>query len=309
MPTRHRRVLLAVLSTASALAMLGSATAPAQAAALPIGDLNTALWNNAVSPHAVAGANDWNCRPTAAHPNPVVLLHGTFSNLGQNFVAMSPMLKNAGYCVFATNFGMTWMSADRVGGLGSEITSGNRVAAFIDKVLATTGAQKVDVVGHSQGGAIGINYIKLHGGANKVAHWVGWGHSANGTTLSGIQSGAASFGILGLANTTFAMLGAQGLVDQQVGSAYSKQLWATPGLPTGPKYLTVQTTKDAVVTPYRTQSLPGATNKVIQDFCPASKVGHIGFFLDKPTLNLTMNFLTDGPADYRPSCEGQGLEL
>lgn len=306
MNLRTRRLALAGVSTTSTLALTAALAGPAQAAALPIGTLGTAVYNAAFSPNAVAGANDWSCKPTAEHPNPVVLLPGTFANIGEDFVALSPMLKNAGYCVFATNFGMTWLSAGRVGGLDSEITSGDQVATFINKVLATTGAQKVDIVGHSQGGAIGMNYIKLHGGANKVARWIGWGHSSNGTTLSGLRTGAAALGILGIVNVGLAALSAQSLVDQQVGSAYSKKLWATPGLPSGPKYLTIQTTKDAVVTPYSSQSLPGATNTVIQSFCPSSTVGHIGLFLDKPTLNLTMNFLAGGPATYRPTCDGQG---
>src|SRR6476620_10920541 len=47
------------------------------------------------------GANQWACRPSAAHPYPVVLLHGLGSNMGENFGTLSPLLKNNGYCVFA----------------------------------------------------------------------------------------------------------------------------------------------------------------------------------------------------------------
>ncbi len=51
-------------------------------------------------------------------PDPVVLVHATGVNLGANWAALSPMLANEGYCVFAFNYGMTWLSAGRIGGLG-----------------------------------------------------------------------------------------------------------------------------------------------------------------------------------------------
>ncbi|WP_446664733.1 esterase/lipase family protein [Flexivirga sp. B27] len=306
----NRTAALSLACAGTAAALFATAAAPAAHAesTLPIGNLGDAAAGYLFHPNSSPGMNDWDCKPSAAHPDPVVLLSGTFANIGSNFVALAPMLKNAGYCVYGTNFGMTWLSAGRVGGLDTETASGNQVSAFIDKVLASTGAQKVDIVGHSQGGSMGINYVKLHDGGNKVGTYVGWGQSANGTTLSGIQTLGKSLGVLGIVNLGFEVFGAPGLRDQQVDSDYTKRTTAIP-LPQGPKYVTIQTKYDHVVTPYTTQSLPGAQNIVVQDLCPTDNVGHVGFFLDSPTLQLTMNALGGGPADFKPSCTGFGPAL
>ncbi|MGY2062511.1 esterase/lipase family protein, partial [Nocardia gipuzkoensis] len=54
---------------------------------------------------APPGTNDWGCRPTRAHPEPIVLVHGTWVNAYETFAYLSGPLKNAGYCVFTLNYG------------------------------------------------------------------------------------------------------------------------------------------------------------------------------------------------------------
>src|SRR3954471_18164218 len=123
------------------------------------------------------GANDFSCRPTAAHPSPVVLVHGTFEGAFDNWVTFSPKLKGAGYCVFALEYG------DR--GTGDIAVSAGQLKRFVDAVLAATGARKVSLVGHSQGGMMPRYYIKFLGGATVVDDLVGLAPSNHGTTNPG----------------------------------------------------------------------------------------------------------------------------
>ena len=106
---------LATVCTLAAGTARADTTAPDTS--YPVGGVATALGNYAFSPDQVAGANNWHCKPSAAHPRPVVLVHGTFFNLDANWVALSPTPANEGYRVFAFNYGMhPLLSAGRVGG-------------------------------------------------------------------------------------------------------------------------------------------------------------------------------------------------
>jgi triacylglycerol esterase/lipase EstA (alpha/beta hydrolase family) len=90
------------------------------------------------------GTNDWNCKRSAARPLPVVLVHGTFGDAVFNWPYIAPALVRGGYCVYALDYGNR--------GTGPIEQSADRLRVFVDKVLAATGAPKVDLVGHSQGG-------------------------------------------------------------------------------------------------------------------------------------------------------------
>jgi len=304
---RVRGWCIAVI-TAVTVALFGAA--PAQAKQIPEGDLPQALINYVLSPNAVAGANDWSCKPSKDKPYPVILLPGTFFNIGVNFVKIAPRLKNAGYCVFATNYGMTALSAGRVGGLKHIPESARELDAFVNKVLAATGAKKVDIVGHSQGGNVPMWWMKKMGNAHKVAHYVGWAPSSHGTSVNGIVTLAHELRLLGLAMPLTDVAQIRGVADQFYTSDYIKELWFDgPEVPPGPKYTVIITKYDWVVTPYYTQRLEGrdVNNILLQDRCPDDHASHIGLFNDDPTMQLTMNALADGPKDFQPVCRGYGL--
>ncbi|WP_431783495.1 esterase/lipase family protein [Streptomyces chumphonensis] len=179
--------LASVAATPSALAepVAGDADS-VPATTYPVGDLSTAVHNMLYSPGAVAGANDWDCEPSPEHPEPVVLVPATLSNMGGNWAALSPMLANAGYCVYSFNYGMNGLSLGRFGGLTDISGSARTMSDFVDRVLAATGAEKVDVVGHSQGGMMPHYYVKRLGGAETVDDFVALAPSNHGTTSDGL---------------------------------------------------------------------------------------------------------------------------
>ena len=76
---------------ATTLVAIGLATAaPAGASPLPViynGILGYAHVSSSASP---PGANSWSCQPTAAHPRPVILVHGTFADMSDSWQALSP---------------------------------------------------------------------------------------------------------------------------------------------------------------------------------------------------------------------------
>ena len=82
------------------------------------------------------GANNWACKPTARHPRPVVLVHGTAGNKNTNWQTYAPLLANNGYCVFALTYGVsagTPKGLDQFGGLDAIETSAEQLKAFVDE--------------------------------------------------------------------------------------------------------------------------------------------------------------------------------
>jgi triacylglycerol esterase/lipase EstA (alpha/beta hydrolase family) len=255
------RLLAATLTSVVALA-IGAASSQASLPVIYNGTLGYAHVSATDSP---PGANNWSCKPTAAHPRPVILVHGTFEDMSNNWQALSPLLFNKGYCVFAFNYGSYGGSGSLgIYGTGEISQSAQQLSEFVDRVLAATGASKVDLVGHSQGGMMPRYYLRFLGGAAKVNTLVGLSPSNHGTTLNGLLTLASFFG-------AGPLLGAlcPSCEEQTVGSAFLTSLNAGGDTVPGVSYTVIQSTNDEVVTPYTSAFLSGpkVTNILLQSQC------------------------------------------
>lgn len=319
-----RRILKAAGAVLAAAACLTAAVPSASAAAPasrhaaaeaspappanPLSRLGALSWGPAAlgsvtnPDRSPAGANDFACKPSAAHPYPVVLVHGTFENAFDNWSGLAPVLKKAGYCVFALNYGE---SAPRalMKATGPIAASAKQLATYVDKVLAATGAAKVDLVGHSQGGGLMAEwYLRFEGGAAKVHHLVGINPSNHGTTASGtIHLLDAALDVAGHVGKPLG-LDSPAAKDQTIGSPVLQQLYAKGDTEPGVAYTTIVSRTDLVVTPYTNQFLtagPGATvrNILLQDVCPLDLTGHVGGPYDPNVYQLVRNALDPAHAE------------
>jgi triacylglycerol lipase len=272
------------------------------AAALTLGAVTPSVAEAAPS----SGWNDWGCRPSAAHPEPVVLVHGLGANDTVNWFFHAPKIAAQGYCVFSLTYG-TGILGPGVGGLASMRDSAAQLGRFVDKVRATTGAAKVDIVGHSEGSTMPAYYLK-YGGAAKVAHFVGFGANYRGTTLGGLDALAKALltSVPGLGAVLRTACGA--CTEYLAPSAFLDDLARGGVHVPGPTYTSIVSKYDEVVTPYTSGILgePGTTDVVLQDFCAGDASGHLSQAVDPNVTGLILHALD---ASYAPACTPFTLPL
>jgi triacylglycerol esterase/lipase EstA (alpha/beta hydrolase family) len=255
-----------------------------------------------------AGANDWNCTPTAEHPDPVVLVHGTWENAYANWSGLAPALADDGYCVFALNYGDTG-PADRGGaasalpgafGTADIADSAGEIATYVDAVRDATGAAEVDLVGHSQGGLVSRQYLKFNGGAEKVGKVVTLGATNHGTTMGGIGTLGREISTSGPdLDPALSWVTGVASVQQVVGSPLLTALNADGDTLPGIDYTAIATRYDEVTTPYESTFLtagPGATvdNITVQDGCAVDHSDHLAMSYSPRVTDLVRNALTPG---------------
>jgi triacylglycerol esterase/lipase EstA (alpha/beta hydrolase family) len=246
-----------------------------------------------------SGFDNWSCKPSAAHPDPLVLLHGLGGNGPGNYSYLGPFLAAKGYCAFTLTYGQA-TPAIPVGGTVSIAQSSAEIQAFVQRVRGATGAAKVDLVGHSEGAFQSIYGPKVRGYAGQVGKVVALAPPTHGTTFAGLVSVGDYLGLGPLVDQVLQQFGCPACSELIVRGAVVQQVTQGPIAQPGVKYTVIASRLDALVTPHETSFIrePGVRNEYVQDTCPLDPVGHVGLAFDPTVAQLVANALD--PAHARP---------
>ncbi|QUH02660.1 triacylglycerol lipase [Saccharopolyspora erythraea] len=183
---------------------------------------------------------------------PVVFVHG-YSGAAWNWNTARDVFRQAGYGD-AELFSFEYDSNQ------SNERSAAELAAFVDRVLAETGAHEVDIVNHSMGALVSRWYIKELGGVDEVGHW---------TSLAGANHGTHT------ANLCQAFPSCREMLP---GSAFVERLNSGDETPGDVEYTTWFSPADGVIVPYTSTAVEGARNNEVPG------VSHLAFLSNAAIL-------------------------
>jgi len=290
-----------MLAAAFALVAVLASPTLASAASFPVNyDFSQGILAQASHPDSPPpGANDWSCQPSAAHPRPVVLVHGLLANQTDNWQTLSPVLANHGYCVFSLTYGTqpnVSFPGYTPGGLTTMEESAKQLSDFISRVRAATGAGHVDIVGHSEGSLMPDYYVKFLGGDRVVRHYVGittlW-HGTNPAGLATVDQIAKAFGISSGAEQAVSAFCAS-CPEFLAGSAFIAKLRSGGGIAApAVTYTSIVTRNDELVVPYTSgiEDAPNMTNIIVQKQCPLDQAEHVSMAADPIVAQDVLNAL------------------
>lgn len=219
---------------------------------------------------AAAGASQ--ARP-AAGPDPVIIVNGT-AGPAFYYEPLRARLQAAGH--------PTWIFELTALGTGDIRGTSRDLARFVAAVRARTGAAKVDLVGHSQGGLVARQYVKYDGGAQTVDSLIMFGTPNHGTLLANLAwlfTGGTCLGVVACEQMT-------------VGSSFVETLNAGDDTIGSVAYTSFYTVYDEIVFPYHTSALAdGATNVKIQTQCPLRYLEHVAGIHDGTVFSGFMDAL------------------
>lgn len=246
-------------------------------------------------PYASLGVPSANvpCTPSAAHPYPVVLVHGLLINGAGTWGVMAPKLADQGYCVFSLDYGQTL-----VAGGAPVATSAGQLNSFVNSVLRATGSSKVLIVGHSLGGVVARYYIDKLGGQTTVAGLV---------SLASPHQGTAQIAFAGLS-----LLLCPSCLSVLTGSALLRDLNSQASvLKPGVNYTQVATEVfDEFVIPAKNSFLPArpgqSINLWLNNGCGTAISGHILLPSHPVTEKLVESALANNGLAPQPVCGTSG---
>ncbi len=236
--------------------------------------------------------------------NPVIIVAGTFSPGIANQLFLGNSLAAAGhtYCVLELKGDE---DLGNLPGTMNMIVSAIALKLFAEDVLLWADADKVDLVGHSQGALVARSYIKDFGGDLLVDKMI---------SLSGPNAGTEFIPLLDffvgpvLAPFGVTCEGVAPCVQMQQGSDFLNALNAGDMTPGNVEYFAFYTNNDELVWYWGTGLFgipvikydnaelgPGATNMEIGQACPLRVVGHLGMIVDPVPIHMTLDALAGNP--------------
>jgi pimeloyl-ACP methyl ester carboxylesterase len=229
-----------------------------------------------VSPE-VSGAADpaSGAASEAARPDPgppVLVIHGYLATKGSLHL-LEHQLARRGHVVMSFRFGPI--------NLGDIRDSAGLVARKVESIIAQTGVDHVNIVGHSMGGLVGLYYVKRLGGRHRVRRLVLLGTPARGTWRA----------VLGLFTAPLGLASLQLLP----GSPFLQELAETP-LPKGVDVVSIGALRDWLA-PVASTVLEGVRHVAL----PTS---HSGLLVDEEVADTIARLLREPFAPSEAHVDG-----
>jgi triacylglycerol lipase len=200
---------------------------------------------------------------------PILIIHGFLGTRGSMYL-LERRLVDDGFVVVSFNIGALNVRDIR--------RSAFLIHQKIERILAQTPSQKIDIIGHSMGGLIGLYYIKKLGGSARVRKLVMMGTPVRGTwlALAGVMT-------LGLWSTS-----SWQLIPR---SRFLDELSQGP-LPSGTEVFTIAAARDWIV-PVETTRVSGASATTVP-------LGHSSLVVSEAVYKRLIALLRRDPAETDP---------
>jgi triacylglycerol lipase len=210
--------------------------------------------------------------PPQDRPGPVLLVPGYGGQTGS-------------LSVLAARIRATGRAATVVHLPGNGTGDLNADASVLNAAVAQAldgGARSVDVIGYSAGGVVALLWARHDDGPAKARRVITLGSPFHGAEIA---AGASGF-----------VPGACPVACQQLvpGSSLLRGLDATP-VPPRPRWLSLWTTDDQVVTPPASARLAGAINVPIQSVCPDERISHDQLPTNPVVTAIVLQAIGPGP--------------
>jgi pimeloyl-ACP methyl ester carboxylesterase len=200
---------------------------------------------------------------------PVLIIHGYLATRGSLHL-LEQHLTDRGLIVMSYPLGPL--------NIGDIRDSAGLIARKVESIVAQTGIARIDIVGHSMGGLVGLDYLKRLGGRHRVRRLVMLGTPTQGTWSA----------LLGLVTAPLGLASLQLLP----GSPFLRELAERP-LPAGAEVVSIGAIRDWLA-PLSSTVLDGVRHIALP-------TGHSGLLVDEDVAEVVVGILrapdSDPPVD------------